>query len=69
MPPSASRKRPRRRATAPVNAPLLVAEELALHERLGDGAAVDDEERLVLRGRSRRGWRARCAPCRCRSRR
>ena len=33
---------------APVNAPALVAEELGLDERLGDGPAVDDEERLVL---------------------
>ena len=27
---------------------LLVAEELALHELLGDGAAVHDQERFVL---------------------
>ena len=49
MPPSASSKRPLRAETAPVNAPLRVAEELALEERLGDGGAVDRHERAVGR--------------------
>ena len=41
----------RRRAprSAPVNAPLLVAEQLGLDERLGDGGAVDGDERRALR--------------------
>ena len=47
---------------------LLVAEQDALDQVLGDGAAVDGDERLGLRARSRPGWRGRSAPCRRRSR-
>ena len=47
----------------------LVAEQLALEQRLGDRAAVDRHERPGCAAGSPRGWRARSAPCRCRSRR
>jgi len=47
VPLSASSKRPLRSAVAPVNAPLLVAEQLALDDRLGQGAAVRLDERPV----------------------
>ena len=47
---------------------LLVAEQDALDQVLGDGAAVDGDEGLGLARRSRPGWRARSAPCRRRSR-
>ena len=43
---------------------LLVAEEDALDEVVGDGAAVDRDEGLRARGRRRPGWRGRSAPCR-----
>ena len=48
---------------------LHVAEQLALEQVLGDGAAVDGDERLAWRAASGCGSRARSAPCRCRSRR
>ncbi len=47
---------------------LLVAEQDALDQVLGDRAAVDDDERLRPCARSRPGWRGRSAPCRRRSR-
>ena len=47
MPPWAAWKRPTRVATAPVKAPLHVAEQLGLEEGLGDGAAVDRDERAL----------------------
>ena len=46
-------------ATAPVNAPLLVAEQLALDQRLGQRRAVDLHERAG-RARASRAW-TRCA--------
>ena len=48
--------------------PLAMAEELALDQVLGQGAAVDRDERLDRRGGSCRAGSARSAPCRCRSR-
>ena len=47
VPPSASRKMPEPRRDRAGERAALVAEELRLDERLGDRAAVDDEERLV----------------------
>ena len=47
VPPAASSKQPFLRWWAPVNAPLLVTEELALEQRVGERAAVDGEERAV----------------------
>ena len=47
MPPSASSNRPVRFSSAPVNAPLHVAEELALDEAGRDRAAVDLDERAA----------------------
>ena len=69
MPPSASSNRPTRRRSAPGERPLLVPEELALGEALGDGAAVERDERPA--GAAGRGGAApaRPAPCRSRSRR
>ncbi len=46
---------------------LLVAEDLALEERLGNGRAVDGDERARARAARARGWSAPPAPCRCRS--
>ena len=46
-------------ALAPVNAPLRVAEELALEQRLGDRAAVDRDERRV--GAPLARWMARAS--------
>ena len=48
--------------------PLAVAEELALDEVLGQGAAVDRDERLAGAAGSCRAGCGRSAPCRCRSR-
>ena len=47
---------------------LLVAEQLALHELGGDRRAVHLDEGLRRAAATARGWRARPAPCRCRSR-
>ena len=47
---------------------LLVAEQLALEQRLGQRADVHGDERLVARGAEQSRSRARRAPCRCRSR-
>jgi hypothetical protein len=44
VPPLATSKSPLRLVSAPVNEPLAVAEELALDEVLGQGAAVDRDE-------------------------
>ena len=60
--PALRRAGPRERAA-------LVAEELALQDGLGQGAAVDRDEGLGSRAGSSRGWRARRAPCPSRSRR
>ena len=48
--------------------PLAVAEQLALDQVLGQGAAVDRDERRCRRGGSCRGGSGRSVPCRCRSR-
>ena len=48
MPPSASRKSPEVASRGAGERALLVAEELALHQRFGQGPAVDDHERLAL---------------------
>ena len=48
---------------------LLVAEQLALDELLGDGRAVDRDEGLLRARRRARGRRGRQAPCRCPTRR
>ena len=53
MPPSACSNCPARRRSAPVKAPLLVAEQFALEQRLGKGRAVHRDERP--RRRARRG--------------
>ena len=69
MPPSASSKRPastRRRAR---EGALLVAEELALDQRLGQRRAVHHDQRALARACCARGSRARAAPCPCPSRR
>ena len=50
MPPSASSNLPEPAATAPVKAPLLVAEQLALQQVLRDGGAVDRDEGPRRRG-------------------
>ena len=50
-------------------AALAVAEQLALDQLLGNGRAVDLDERLAPRAGSWRGGRAPPVPCRCRSRR
>ena len=47
---------------------LLVAEQDALDQVLGDRAAIDGDEGLGICGRFRPGWRARSAPCRRRIR-
>ena len=46
-----------------------VAEELTLEQVARDGAAVEGDEGLLLRGRRSCGWRGRGSPCRCRFRR
>ena len=53
---------------ASVNAPALVAEELRLEQRLGDGRAVDVDERAGATGARRGGARGRGGPCRLPSR-
>ena len=55
VPPSACSKRPSRRATRAGERALLVAEELALEERLGERGAVEAHERR-LRARAARAW-------------
>jgi hypothetical protein len=45
--------------------PLLVAEDLALEQRLGNRGAVDRDERETPTAGSTRGSSARRAPCRC----
>ena len=50
MPPSASSKRPGLRGDRAGEGALLVAEQLALDERLRDGGAVDLDERAFVRG-------------------
>ena len=47
VPPFAAWKKPSRSLSAPVKAPLAVAEELAFHEVLGDGPAVHRDERML----------------------
>ncbi len=47
VPRCASSKRPTRLAMAPVKAPLRVAEQLGLGQRLGDGRGVERDEALV----------------------
>ncbi|MEI2659906.1 MAG: hypothetical protein V9G11_08225 [Bifidobacterium adolescentis] len=69
VPLSASSKRPARSALASVNAPLHVAEELALEHALGEAAHVDGDEGLAGARRRRRAGPGRRRPCRCRSRR
>ena len=69
MPPSAISNLPRRSATAPVNAPLHVAEQLALDQLLGNRGAVHLDERAGAPPAQRVDACARPAPCRCRSRR
>ncbi len=54
MPPCASTKRPGARALGPGESAALVAEELRLEQRLGDGRAVDGDERPALRACDRR---------------
>ena len=68
VPPSASSKRPTRSARASVNAPLHVAEELALEDALGDAAGVDRHEGLARarRGRVERARDDALAACRSR---
>jgi hypothetical protein len=61
----ASSKRPRRSLRVGERA-LLVTEQLALEQRLGQRAARQRDERLLARRRAG-GSRARCTPCRCRS--
>ena len=51
MPPSASRKRPRRARSAPVKAPFAVPEQLALQQGLRDRRAVHRDEGLAAAGR------------------
>ena len=58
VPPSASSKRPGLRADGAGEGALLVAEQLRLHQRLGDGGAVDLDERLAVRAASC-SWSAR----------
>jgi hypothetical protein len=55
VPPSACSNRPSRRRTAPVNAPLLVPEQLALEQRLGERGAVELDERPAG-ARAQRWW-------------
>ncbi len=68
-PPSATSNFPRRSPTAPVNAPLHVAEQLALDQLLGDGRAVHLDERARAPPAQRVDRSARPAPCPSRSRR
>ena len=58
VPPSASSKSPRAIGVGVGEGALLVAEELALQQVLGDGAAVDRDERAAL-ARARAVERAR----------
>ena len=69
VPPSARSNRPRLRAHGAGERALLVAEQLALEQRARERRAVDADERAARRARAGGGWRARRAPCRCRSRR
>ena len=68
VPPWASSKQPWRRSSAPVKAPLLVAEDLALEQGLRDGRAVHGHERPLGAAGTARGGCAPPAPSRCRSR-
>ena len=69
VPPSAAWNRPRRSCDRAGEGALLVAEQLGLEQALGNRAAVHRDERRVGARGWRGGWRARAAPCRCRSRR
>ena len=69
VPPSATSKRPRVRGDRAGEGALLVAEQLALDERGGQGGAVHGDERPAPAGAARRGSRAPRGPCRCPSRR
>ena len=69
VPPSASSKQPMRRSAAPVKAPRLVAEDFALHERFGNGGAVDGHEGPFGARRKLMEWCGPGSPCPTRSRR
>ena len=58
---------PSTRLIAPGERALLVAEQRALDEPFRQRRAVQLDERARRAGRSRRGWRARTAPCPCRT--
>jgi len=60
---------PSRRPTAPVKAPFLVAEQLALHQVRREGGHVDGDEGPGAAPRCARGWRGPQAPSPRRSRR
>ncbi len=66
VPPSAAWNRPDLSVTRAGEAALQVAEELALHQLAGNGAAVDRDEGAPGAGRCG-GSGARPAPCRCRT--
>jgi hypothetical protein len=69
VPPSAALDLARHPAVGAGEAPALVAEELALDERLGERGAVDGHEGPLAPRGCWRGWPARRAPCPCPSRR
>ena len=68
VPPLATSKSPLRLRVGAGEGALAVAEQLALDQVLGQGAAVDRDERRGRPGGSCRGGCGRSAPCRCRSR-
>ena len=67
VPPSAASNAPVARCDRAGEGAALVAEQLALEQRLGDGAAVERDERPPARCGG--GWSGATLPCRCRSRR
>ena len=69
MPPLAASNRPGRSWVGAGERAARVAEQLALEQGLGDGAAVDGDERPGGARRLVVDQRARSAPCRRRSRR
>ena len=66
VPPLASSKRPGFGVHRAGEGALLVAEQLALEQRLGQRARATPRRTACCRAARAGGWRARPAPCRCR---